>query len=180
MVIRKVTQVGNPIIRRVSKSTPAFTSKKVKKVVRDLVDSMRHHGLIGMAAPQIAVNLRAFVTEIRKTKTRNSGEIEPVRIFLNPKILSYSKNKDIGYEGCGSVASSGLFGRVKRARSVDVEAFGMNGKKFKLRASGLLARIIQHELDHLNGQIFLDKLHDSRSLMSRSEYIKHKKKIRKI
>ena len=81
--------------------------------------------------------------------------------------MSSSREQVLGYKGCGSVANAGLFGNVKRARSVIVEAFNENGQKFKLSANGLLARIIQHETDHLDGKIFLDRLTDMKSLMSR-------------
>jgi len=133
---------------------------------------MRYQGLVGMAAPQIGINRRIFVSEIRKTKTRTRSGIDPVRSFINPKIINSSRKQVVGYEGCGSVACSGLFGNVKRAQSLTIEAFDEKGKKFKLYASGLLARIIQHETDHLDGEVFLDRLSDTKSLMSREEYLR--------
>ncbi|HEY5221352.1 MAG TPA: peptide deformylase [Candidatus Paceibacterota bacterium] len=172
MIVKHVTQVGNRIIRTKSKEV-VVSSKQNKTIVRNLVDSMRYHGLVGMAAPQIGINKRIFVTEIRKTKTRKSSILDPVRVFINPKILSLSYKKESDYEGCGSVATGGLFGSVRRSRSVVVEAFDEKGKKFKLRASGLLARIIQHELDHIEGRVFLDRLPNMKSIMSREEYLRH-------
>ncbi|HUC31670.1 MAG TPA: peptide deformylase [Candidatus Paceibacterota bacterium] len=171
MIVKPVTQVGNPIIRTKSKRVHA-SSKRNKAVIRNLIDSMRYHGLVGMAAPQIGINQRIFVTEIRMTKSRKQNQLDPVRIFINPKILSSSRKKIFGYEGCGSVASGVLFGSVKRSQSVVVEAFNEKGKKFRLRASGLLARIIQHEFDHLEGKVFLDRLSDMKSIMSRNEYLR--------
>jgi peptide deformylase len=171
MVIKHTTQVGNPIIREKSKSV-TVSSKQNKAVIRNLIDSMRYHGLVGMAAPQIGINKRIFVSEIRKTKFRKQGDLDPVRAFINPKILKTSHKKVFGYEGCGSVAASGLFGDVQRPQSVVVEAFNEKGKKFKLRANGLLAKIIQHEFDHLEGKVFLDRLSNMESIMSREEYLK--------
>ncbi len=171
MVIKHATQVGNPIIRTKSKRV-VVSSKGNKIVVKNLIDSMRYHGLVGMAAPQIGINKRIFVSEIRKTKSRKPSQLDPVRIFINPKILSLSRERVFDYEGCGSVATSGLFGSVKRPQSVVVEAFDEEGRKFKLRANGLLARIIQHEFDHLEGKIFLDHLSDMESVMSREEYLR--------
>ncbi len=173
MIIEQITQVGNPIIRR--KSSPVkspLNSKKTTSVVKDLIDSMRYHGLIGIAAPQIGINQRIFVSEIRKTKTRTKRRADQVRVFINPKIISSSRKQVVGYEGCGSVAHSGLFGRVRRDQSLTIEAFDEKGIKFKLHVSGLLARIIQHEADHLDGTVFLDCLSDTKSLMSREEYIR--------
>lgn len=174
MVIKKTTQVGNPVIR--TKATPVKKQDKakVRKVIQDLVDSMREHSLVGMAAPQVGQSLRIFVTEIRKTKLRKSEELDELRVFVNPKITWSSKKKTKGWEGCGSVAESGLFAKVNRPEAVAIEALDENGEKFSLKAKGLLARVIQHELDHLNGILFIDKA-DSSTAMSRNEYLKIKK-----
>ena len=171
MIIKHATQVGDPIIRAKAKPV-VVTSKQNKKVVRDLIDSMRFHGLVGMAAPQIGIPQRIFVTEIRKTKARSPNQLDPVRTFINPKMIGYSTKKVFSYEGCGSVAAAGLFADVKRSQAVVIEAFDEKGKKFRLRANGLLARIIQHEFDHLEGKVFLDRLSDMKSVMSRSEYLR--------
>jgi peptide deformylase len=170
MIIKRATQVGNPVIRTRSKKV-VVSSKRNKAVIKNLVDSMRYHGLVGMAAPQIGIDQRIFVTEICETRFRTQSQLDPVRVFINPKILSMSRKKVFGYEGCGSVAASGLFGNVKRSLAVTVEAFNEKGEKFRLRANGLLARIIQHEFDHLEGKVFLDRLSDMSSIMSREEYM---------
>jgi peptide deformylase len=174
MIIKNATQVGNKVIRARSTKVPVPISKATKKIVKDLVDSMRHHDLVGMAAPQIAKGVRVFVTEVRETKVRKGGSIkktDPLRIFINPKILSVSKKEVGGYEGCGSVASANLFGIVKRPFSLVIEALDENGQTFELKANDLLARIIQHEMDHLNGVVFADKA-DTKTYMSRNEYFK--------
>lgn len=172
MIIKHATQIGNPIIRRKAKPVLRITSPATKRIVRNLMDSMRHHGLVGMAAPQIGIGQRVFVTEIRKTKTRKQKQTDPVRVFINPRIISRSKKQTIGYEGCGSVANAGIFGKVKRSHGVVINAFNEKGNRFKLRATGLLARIIQHENDHLDGKVFLDRMPDAKSLMSREEYLR--------
>lgn len=150
--------------------------KDVKKVIKDLVDSMRSHGLVGMAAPQIGVNKRIFVTEIRKTKFRKKEELDGVRVFVNPRITKYSKETYFADEGCGSVANSNLFAKVKRHKSIEVSALNENGEKVFVKMGGLLAHVIQHELDHLDGKVFLDREFDPKSLMSASEYLEYKKR----
>lgn len=172
MVIKLITQVGNPIIRRKSKRVLSVKTPKIKKIIRDLTDSMRHANLVGMAAPQIGHNVRIFVTEIRPTTLRKTNELDALRVFVNPKITHTSKNKISGYEGCGSVAYANIFGKVSRPAKVSIEAYNEKNEKFTLTASGLLARVIQHEFDHLEGIIFLDKVSDTKSLMSRGEYMK--------
>jgi peptide deformylase len=174
MIIKNITQLGNKVIRTRAKLVSKPTSKSTKIVVKNLVDSMRHHGLVGIAAPQIGKSVRIFVTEIRKTKYRKQSEINDggkLRIFINPRILSVSKKQVNGWEGCGSVANAQLFGMVKRPASVVVEALDKNGEKFNLKANNLLSRVIQHEIDHLNGIVFTDKA-DPSTYVSREEYFK--------
>ena len=137
---------------------------------------MRYHGLVGMAAPQIGINLRMFVTEVRKTRTRDPRQADHVRVFINPRIARFSKQKAFGYEGCGSVVGGGLFGEVKRSSQVSVIAYSLKGERFALEASDLLARIIQHETDHLDGRVFLDRMPNPKSFMSRGEYLSRKAK----
>ena len=166
--------MGDKIIRTRSRSVSVPISKTSRRIITDLVDSMRHHELVGMAAPQIGKQVRIFVTEIRKTKLRKGDSVksvDPLRVFINPRILSVSKNKIRGWEGCGSVASANLFALVQRPASLFVEAFNEEGKKFHFRATNLLARVIQHEMDHLNGIVFTDKA-DTKTYTSRNEYLK--------
>jgi len=170
MIIKKASQVGEPVIRTRAKRVSDMQSKDVQKTIKDLTDSMRHHGLVGMAAPQIGRGERIFVTEIRKTKSRTPDQLDPLRVFINPKIVERSKKEIKGWEGCGSVAATNLFGVVKRPYSVTVEAYDENGEKFSLKTSGLLARVIQHETDHLNGTVFTDKA-DVKTFMSKESYL---------
>ncbi len=174
MATKRTVQIGNPAIRTKSVPVPLPASASVKKIVRDLVDSMRANGLVGMAAPQIGINKRIFVTEIRTTDTRRSDGRDPVRVFINPKILEVSARKTADYEGCGSVAYAGLFGIVRRANTVMVAAYGLDGKRFVLRVEGLLARIVQHEQDHLEGKVFLDRMAGMGSITGREELLKRK------
>jgi len=112
--------------------------------------------LVGMSAPQIGVSKQIFMTQSRTTKYRNE-KLSQLKVFINPKIIRYSRQKQIGYEGCGSVAESNLFGEVKRSINIDIEYYSESGEKHKDTFEGFLARIIQHEIDHLNGVVFVDK-----------------------
>ena len=170
MIIKNVVQIGNPIFGRKCKIVSKIWSAEVRKIIKNLTDSMRHYGLVGMAAPQIGVGLRIFITEIRKTKYRK--DTDKLRVFINPKIISASKKEVVIYEGCGSVAHSQLFAPVRRPMRVVVEAYNTEGAKFKLKADNLLSRVIQHEYDHLDGIAFTEKITDPRKIMSSEEYTK--------
>ena len=177
MAIKKTSEIGSDVIRSRAKSVSLVASREVKKIIVDLTDTMRATNLVGMAAPQIGIGKRIFVTEIRKTPTRREASLlDPLRVFINPKITRTSKKLVDGYEGCGSVAQGGLFGIVKRPETISVRAHNEDGEEFELETGGLLARIIQHEIDHLNGVCFIDKVTDTRKLLGRNEYIMTKNK----
>lgn len=173
-MIKKTTQIGDKVLRTKARSVKQVSSPQVRAMVKNLTDSMRAHELVGMAAPQIGVGLRVFVTEIRKTKQRkNVDQEDPLRVFINPKLISKSKKIVAGYEGCGSVApTDGLFALVPRPESVTVSAYNEEGKAFTLTAKGLLARVIQHELDHLDGVLFLDRVTHTKSFIDRRHRVR--------
>lgn len=174
MSVVPTTQVGSKVIRSVAK--PVKISPKIQRVIDDLTDSMRSAELVGMAAPQIGLGVRVFVTEIRKTKFRKDlKDVDPLRVYINPRIVKKGKKIVSGLEGCGSVAHGGLFAAVPRAHEVTVSAYDQNGFPFTLTAKGLLARVIQHEMDHLDGTVFLDRVKDMKTALSSDEFVKLKK-----
>lgn len=172
MAVRKVIQAGNHSLREKSKTVSDIGSEKVQKIIQDLIDSMRKNQSVGIASPQIGKELRIFASEIRKTKYRSPSSTNRLKIYINPKIIKLSRQETVGYEGCFSVAHAQFFGPVKRPSGVTVEAFDRNGRKFSLEAKDLLARVIQHEYDHLEGILFTDKIDDWKKVMSYEEYIK--------
>ena len=172
MAIKKTFQIGSKSIRSRARIVKNISSKKIQRIILDLVDTMRHQNLVAMAAPQIGECERVFVSEIRKTAIRKNLQQDKLRIFINPRIKNHSKYQTNEYEGCGSVGLANLFGPVKRFKTVVVNAVDGHGRPFELKTSGLLARIIQHEIDHLNGIVFLDKVKDTRNLLDREEFIK--------
>lgn len=173
-MIQKAIQIGNAIVR--AKSKPVNDFKAAKKIVKDLTDSMRHYSLVGMAAPQIGINVRIFISEIRPTQARRGKTLDPLRVFINPKIVERSSAETVLYEGCGSVDYGLLFGPVKRPSEVTVRAYGLDGKPFSITATGLLAKILQHEIDHLDGILCIDRFQDTKKIMHREEFVKAKKK----
>lgn len=172
MITKDIVQKGNSLLDIPSKFVTNPHSKATQRVIKNLIDSNRHHNLTGMAANQIGEKLRIFVTEVRKTPYRNPKEIDKLRIFINPKITWKSKKQVTMYEGCGSVAYSKLFAPIKRPEKIILEALDEKNNKFRLKASGLLARVIQHEYDHLNGVEFTERITDIKTVMSSGEYLK--------
>lgn len=173
MSFRETVQIGHPALKAPNKPITDFNSDEVKRVIQDLVDTMRQNELVGMAGPQIGENIQIFVTEPRVTPSRTIDQADELRVYINPKIISNSSEECIIYEGCGSVLNGGLFGPVLRPKEITIEALDEKGKKFQLRCDGLLARVIQHEYDHLNGVEFTEKVYDYKKLMAKEFYIQN-------
>src|ERR1035437_8419093 len=173
MAIRKVIMAGDPRLKAKNIQVKDFKSPKVKKLIKDLIQTMHKTDLIGIAASQIGENQPVFVSEPRKTKSRSLKETDKLRVYINPKITYYSKKQNVVYEGCGSVADGAIFGPVIRPEEVEVQAIDEKGQKFSLRANGILSRVIQHEYDHLCGIEFIQKVSDYGKIVVQAYYRKN-------
>ncbi|MFP4330574.1 MAG: peptide deformylase [Alkalispirochaetaceae bacterium] len=136
-------------------TTKAAAVKEIDEQTRLLagrmVEAVQYHDGIGLAAPQINVLSRIFVVYLRDDKPR---------VFINPEILGTSMEESVIEEGCLSIP--GVYAEVKRPAAVSVQAFNERGRPFSLEADGMLARVILHEFDHLNGVLFTDHLSDAK------------------
>jgi len=145
VTIRPIREVGDPVLRTPSDEVKAF-DRDVAALVRDLLETVDHPGRAGLAAPQIGVGLRAFSYNI-------DGVIGHV---VNPVIVELSEETQDGDEGCLSVP--GIWAPTVRAMHAVVQGFDVHGEPLELEGSGLMARCLQHEVDHLDGKLFLDRL----------------------
>lgn len=136
----------DPILRQENKKIKDFSDQDLQKLIDDMFETMRKENGVGLAAPQIGKNLKLCVIE--------EGDIRYA--LINPRITKYSKELVSIEEGCLSVP--GKFFPIKRPAEVNVCYFDRDGNRAKLRASGMLARACQHEIDHLNGILILDRL----------------------
>ncbi len=163
MAIQPVSQVGERVIRSKAKKVLQKDRKALAVLVKNLIDTMHATDLIGIAAPQIGVSAQVFVTEIRKTKVRKHlSDADSLRVFINPVLTWASPKETTMDEGCGSVCHATLFGQVKRPAEVEIQALDENFQPFTVRAKGLLAKCLQHEYDHLQGVVILDKFTDTK------------------
>jgi peptide deformylase len=144
MALREIRKLGDPILRQKAVSLRDF--KKAGPILEDMAQTMEHYRGVGLAAPQIGLGL-ALVT------IRPAEEL-PVLELVNPRILK-KKGEELEVEGC--LSCPGTFGQVPRATEVELQYQDRRGRRKTLNATGFLARVIQHELDHLEGILFLDK-----------------------
>jgi peptide deformylase len=164
-----IVQKGEPVLRQIAEKVLVADIKtdKIQRILRDMSMALEaQDDGVAIAAPQIAIPLRIFVVskkvEIILKDLEEAPGAEKAKIkdavYINPEIKKLSKTKQILDEGCLSVRP--IFGKVERSEKATVTAYDENGKKFTRGGSGLLAQIFQHEIDHLNGILFIDKATD--------------------
>ncbi len=153
---KKIVLYTNQKLRK--KSTNVLKiDNSVKKLIKDMIDTMQSHNGIGISAIQIGKPKRVIVYEyVKPAKSKDSNPNIPQTILINPKITKFYKKLTEDEEGCLSFPD--LYGIVKRPDSIKVEALDLDGNKLKFNAKGFEARVIQHEIDHLDGILFVDKL----------------------
>ncbi len=145
MTIRSIRELGDPVLRTPADEVRAF-DRELAALVRDLLDTVDHPGRAGLAAPQIGVSARVFSYNV-------DGEIGHL---VNPRVVELSEETQDGDEGCLSIP--GIWAPTVRAMHAVVEGFDVHGEPLRLSGSGLMARCLQHEVDHLDGRVFLDRL----------------------
>lgn len=164
-MIQPIVQEPSPILRKITQKVTNFRDPKLKKLIGNMIETMLEEDGAGLAAPQINVSVSVFVTP-KEFAPKITILTSPVTffkprlnmIFINPKIIKYSKEKETIEEGCLSVRN--IFHPTTRSKKVVLRAQNEKGQKFRVKGDGLLAQIFQHETDHLNGILFLDRLHE--------------------
>lgn len=176
MAIREVLTAEHPILRQKAKKVKRVDAS-IQKLIDEMFDSMHAARGLGLAAPQIGVSLRVFVIEMPKDDTDETVEAQPREkrrvqysgeriVFINPEIVT-AEGEQVGEEGCLSIP--GYVGIVRRAQKVIVKGLNRNGKEIKLTGEDLLARAFQHEIDHLNGILFTDRIEKPEDLYRLTE-----------
>lgn len=158
----EILTVNNPeqlrVLRSKSKKVPRVTPK-LAALARQMLETMRQANGVGLAAPQVGVLLRFFVAELPEDK--EADEPAETYILFNPEIIK-GRGEQVGYEGCLSIP--GYIGEVARQDRVTVEGVDERGRTVRLKVEGYLARVFQHEIDHLDGVLFTDRLTDPATL----------------
>ncbi len=165
MTIRKIIYLPDERLRKVSKPVETFDDN-LQTLIDDMFDTMYHARGVGLAAPQIGINVRLSVIDVIGDK---SNQI----VIINPEIIASEGEKEYE-EGCLSVPSA--YDTVIRAEKVTVKALDRTGKPFEITADGLLGECLQHEIDHLNGKLFVDLLSPLKRMMARRKLDKFKRR----
>jgi len=164
MSILKVARMGHPVLRaRARPLDPAdIKSARVQQLIDDMFETMKEYNGVGLAAPQVHEGVRLFVAGFAPRPRSEEDEDEeedervPLMTLINPEITAIGAGTEDDWEGCLSIPE--IRGRVTRAREIEVKAYDRRGRRISLHARGFTARVIQHETDHLDGVLFLDRM----------------------
>jgi len=173
MAILKVAQMGHPVLRRPAEpvSRAELRKRDTQRLIRDMIETMREYDGVGLAAPQVHVSKRIVVIESHRNPRYPNAPEFPLTVLVNPVVTPLPGRRADWWEGCLSLP--GLRGRVRRPARARVSAMDRRGRTFTRIAEGFTAIAYQHEADHLDGTLYLDRMKDLRLLSYEREYQVH-------
>ncbi len=168
--ILKVNLLGHPVLRkRADPVTPKeLKDPRFKLFIESMIETMREYNGAGLAAPQVGVSRQVAVVETQENPRYPGKESIPLTVLINPEITAFSPDVEEGWEGCLSVRD--LWGKVKRATGITLKALSMDGKEVTIKVDGFQAVVFQHEIDHLYGKLFIDRMEGFQTLSFTQEY----------
>jgi peptide deformylase len=174
MAVRKIIRMGHPILRQIAQplTDDEIRGPAIRTLVADMIDTLHDYGGIGLAAPQIAEPVRLAIVEIPGGTSRY-GEIPamPLTVFINPAIDVVDPASHGYWEGCLSVP--GLRGFVERPQHVRIRYTTLDGTSATIELTGFLATVFQHEFDHLDGKLYIDRITDTTLLTFEEEFARY-------
>ena len=173
MSILKVAKLGNPVLRQIAKPVPtsAIRSHEIRRLIKDMVTTMREYGGVGLAAPQVHESVQIAVIERLEDAVPSKRQPTQLQVLINPDLTVLADELEEDWEGCLSIPD--LRGRVPRYKTIHVQALDRNGNTLDFIANDFHARVIQHEFDHLNGKVYLDRMRDLTTLTFLQEFARY-------
>ncbi|AFZ04127.1 peptide deformylase [Calothrix sp. PCC 6303] len=167
---RKIIHQGNPILSQKSLPVENIQSPQIQELISELIDTTLAANGVGIAAPQIAESLRLFIVASRPNPRYPDAPLMEPTAMINPHIIEHSQEVVKGWEGCLSVPN--IRGLVPRYQWINIEYTDINGEIQQCQITDFIARIFQHEYDHLEGILFVDRIESDDDLFSEAEYQK--------
>ncbi|MBZ0177798.1 MAG: peptide deformylase [Melioribacteraceae bacterium] len=165
----EIAELGNPVLREPAKPIKVIDNKIVE-LSGNMITTLRKAGGVGIAAPQVYESLQMFIIDSKPNERYPDAPEYGTMTVINPKIISSSEETDYFWEGCLSIP--GIRGFVPRPTEIEVEFTDLNNKVVKLILKDFTSRIFQHEFDHLNGIVFLDRIESNKDIMTEKEYLR--------
>ena len=168
----EIARLGNPILRQIAQPVNlnelSDPQSEIHALIDDMIETMKKDGGVGLAAPQVSQSIQLVILGSEDNQRYPDREDIPLTVLINPVITKYSSEKAMGWESCLSLID--FRGLVPRSTEVTVEAYDREGKKTVIHARDFLAIVLQHEIDHLNGLVFLDRMEDLTKLSYMKEF----------
>jgi peptide deformylase len=170
MAILKVARLGHPVLRQIARPVPPdlIRSPEIQRFIDDMVETMREYNGAGLAANQVHTPLQIAVIEVTANPRYPDAPQIPLTVLVNPVVTPATEEIEEGWEGCLSVPD--MRGQVPRYTAVRLECHDREGARVDLVAKDFFARVIQHETDHLNGIVYVDRMRDLSSLSFLAEW----------
>lgn len=165
MSLRPLTLLGAHVLRAVAESVTDVTTEAIRHLARDMAETMLAEHGVGLAAPQVGVSQRLIVFYVPESRADDAEDV-PLQILINPSFVPLAPALVSGLEGCLSLP--GLRGMVPRYQHIGYSGVDLDGHKIEREAIGFHARVVQHEIDHLDGVMYLDRMADFASLTHES------------
>lgn len=171
MAVKEVLKMGHPLLRQVAEPVNEFDTPELDALITDMLDTMRALDGAGLAAPQIGVSKRVVIFEVEANPRYPDVESVPRTILINPVITPQGRDQEPGWEGCLSVP--GLRGLVPRYTSIHYSGFDQTGAPIEREVSDFHARVVQHEVDHLDGILYPQRMEDMQYLGFEEELVQY-------
>jgi len=173
MSILKVARLGHPVLRKIATplSPGEIQSPIFQKFIDDMIETMKEYDGVGLAADQVHESRQVAVLEVADNRRYPDKPNVPLTVLINPAISPLTEEMEEDWEGCLSIPD--IRGRVARYKSIRVQAWDRTGKPLEFIATDFHARVIQHEWDHLNGKVYLDRMRDFSTLTFLSEFARY-------
>ncbi|NJL88405.1 MAG: peptide deformylase [Coleofasciculaceae cyanobacterium SM2_1_6] len=168
--ISEIIHLGNPLLREVAKPIQKIEDPSLQNLIQELISTTIDHNGVGIAAPQVAQSLQLIIVASHPTpRYPQAPQMEPIAM-INPRIVNHSGEPEKGWEGCLSVP--GIRGLVPRYPQIVIEYTDIHNQVCCQELTGFVARIFQHEYDHLQGIVFLDRVESTQEMITEQEYQK--------
>jgi peptide deformylase len=171
MAILKIALMGHPVLARPAEPVPDPTAPEIRRLVADMIETMRDAQGLGLAAPQVYASKRVVIFHVPRERADENEAPEPLTVLINPEIQPLTGDLLSGWEGCLSVP--GLRGLVPRYARIRYRGRDADGRLIDREATGMHARVVQHECDHLDGVLYPQRMTDLSQLMFASE-VRHR------
>jgi peptide deformylase len=171
LAILKIAVLGNPVLRIPAEPVKHIQAPEIQRLIDDMIDTMREYHGVGLAAPQVHRSLQIALIDAEDRTEDARRSVAPPSVLINPRIVPVTEGLEEDWEGCLSIPD--LRGKVPRYQEIEVQAHDRQGRPQTFKAGNFFARVIQHEVDHLNGVMFPDRMKSLDTLTYLEEYARY-------